>query len=102
MYKVSRLPARCRMFAMRRFLTINRIWLCLAASMVWGGAAVEQAAAADGRETNFRRTHVVEVFETNRDAVVNVNTTTIVRQRFGLFDDDPLFRQFFGNQPFQR
>ena len=48
-----------------------------------------------------RRTHVVEVFEAHRDAVVNINTTTIVRQRFGMLDDDPFFRQFFGG-PFQR
>ena len=46
-------------------------------------------------QTNLRRTFVVGVFEANRLSVVNVNTTQIVRQRFGLFGDDPFFRDFF-------
>jgi len=50
---------------------------------------------------NLRRTPIVEVFQANRDAVVNVNTTKIVRQRFGLFGDDPFFR-LFDMQPYER
>ncbi len=43
-------------------------------------------------EPNLRRTYIVQVFQNNRDAVVNVNTMQVVRQRFGLFGDDPFFR----------
>ncbi|MCC6681329.1 MAG: trypsin-like peptidase domain-containing protein [Phycisphaeraceae bacterium] len=45
---------------------------------------------------NLRRTAVVDVVEACRQAVVNVNTTTTIRQRFGPWGDDPFFRQFFG------
>ncbi|MEX2671503.1 MAG: trypsin-like peptidase domain-containing protein [Phycisphaeraceae bacterium] len=64
--------------------------------------AKETAGAVGEVQRNLRRTHVVEVFEANRDAVVNVNTTTIVRQRFGMSENDPFFRRFFGSQPFER
>jgi serine protease Do len=53
---------------------------------------------AQSDEPNLRRTFVVKVFENNRDAVVNINTTQIIRQRFGF--DDPFFRNFF--KPFER
>ncbi|QNN21050.1 trypsin-like serine protease [Planctomycetales bacterium ZRK34] len=59
------------------------------------------ATAADDQPVNLRRTPVVRVFQENRDAVVNVNTATIVRQRFGLFGDDP-FSRLFDVRPFER
>src|SRR3712207_9248371 len=46
-------------------------------------------------EPNLRRTFVVDVFEAHRDAVVNVNTTQVVRQRLGMFEDDPFSRPFY-------
>ena len=62
--------------------------------------------AVAAEPVNLRRTPVVEVFETNRDAVVNINTTQTVRQRFGMFPDrfmdDPLFRRFFRGRTFER
>jgi serine protease Do len=57
--------------------------------------------AAEDEPANLRRTPIVRVFQENRDAVVNVNTSTIVRQRFGLFGNDP-FSRLFDVQPFER
>jgi len=56
--------------------------------------AADDANAADP-PVDLRRTRVVEVIEANRRSVVNVNTTTTVRQSFGPFSRDPLFRRFF-------
>jgi serine protease Do len=57
--------------------------------------------AADTPATaDLRRTFVVEVFQANRDAVVNINTTQIIRQRIGAFPMDPFFQQFF--RPMER
>ncbi len=53
---------------------------------------------ARGEDENLRRTFVVKVVEANRDSVVNINTTQIIRQRF---DQDPFFR-FFGGMPQQQ
>jgi S1-C subfamily serine protease len=58
------------------------------------------SASAAEPAADRRRTHVVEVFQANRDAVVNINTTQIIRQRFGAFEMDPFFRQFF--RPMER
>lgn len=55
-------------------------------------ASLTMIAPLDAQE-NLRRTYVVKVFEANRDAVVNVNTTQVVRQRFGTMD--PFFRRLF-------
>jgi len=54
----------------------------------------QSGALADSRD--LRRTPVVEIFERNRDAVVNISATqfTTVRDRFGLFDDDAFDRMF--------
>ncbi|MCS7034808.1 MAG: trypsin-like peptidase domain-containing protein [Phycisphaerae bacterium] len=43
---------------------------------------------------NLRRTVTVEVAEKSKDAVVNISATKIVRQRIGLFGNDPFFDQF--------
>src|SRR5687767_4342679 len=53
------------------------------------------ASLAGADEPNLRRTFVVDVFEAHRDAVVNVNTTQVVRQRLGMFENDPFFRPFY-------
>lgn len=60
-------------------MTLSLVTLLAAAPMIAAGEA----------EPNLRRTFVVKVFEANRQSVVNINTTQIVRQRFGLFGDDP-------------
>jgi len=54
------------------------------------------------RAVNLRVTPTVRVLQDHRDAVVNVNTTQIVRQRFGFFDRDPFFRRFFDGRGFER
>ena len=43
---------------------------------------------------NLRRTYVVETFEQCRESVVNINSTFIIRQRFGSVREH-FFRQFF-------
>ena len=64
--------------------------------------AVAQSAPTADPPVNLRVTPVVRVFRQHRDAVVNVNTTQIVRQRFGMFNDDPFFRRFFNSPGFER
>ncbi len=68
-------------------------------------AAITLGSAAPGAEPteNLRRTNAVRVFEAARQSVVNINTTQIIRQRFGVrpndpFFDDPIFRHFFGRR----
>ncbi len=50
-------------------------------TLVLAGVAVGVAGAADEAARARRRTPVVEVFEKCRDAVVNINTTRVVRLR---------------------
>jgi serine protease Do len=78
--------------------TMARTQICMLTAIVvmslaaWGQAT---KAADVGPAENLRRTHVVRVFEANRDAVVNVNTTQVIRQRMGGMQNDPFFRRFF-------
>ncbi|MBI1368519.1 MAG: trypsin-like serine protease [Planctomycetes bacterium] len=71
-----------RQFHRRRVMLLIGFLGCIA------GVATAQDAA------NLRITPTVRVFQSNRDSVVNVNTTQIVRQRFGMLGDDPFFRLF--------
>jgi len=72
----------------------TRFALPLLASLLLALPAAS-AWADDGAAGNLRMTPAARVFQANRDAVVNVNTTKIVRQRFGPMIDDPVFRRFF-------
>lgn len=76
--------------AMMLRITVTAMLLCAAAS----------AHAQSDAPPNLRLTPVARVFAENRDAVVNVNTTTTVRQSIGPFDNDPFFRRFF--KPMER
>ncbi len=90
----------------------NLLALALIVCLAVPGRAADISESTEGRNAasnsvggdsriNLRRTAVVNVVEACRDAVVNVNTTTTIRQRFGPWDDDPFFRQFFG-RPLER
>ena len=57
-------------------ILILRLTIILSALSAMGATQPE-----DGPERNRRRSPVVEVFEKSRDAVVNINTTRIVRMR---------------------
>ena len=67
---------------------------------IFSGIATE--AFGSNPSVNLRRTAVVTAVESNRDAVVNINTTQVIRQRFGMFNDDPFFRRFFNLPRFER
>ncbi|MBI1373815.1 MAG: trypsin-like serine protease [Phycisphaera sp.] len=67
-----------------------------------GVPATGLLAADDVHAANLRVTPTVRVFQSCRDAVVNVNTTQIIRQRFGMFGDDSIFRRFFNVRPYDR
>ncbi|MFA7235726.1 MAG: trypsin-like peptidase domain-containing protein [Phycisphaeraceae bacterium] len=70
-------------------------------AMLWMlSLAAASAHAQSDAAGNLRMTPVARVFAENRDAVVNVNTTTTVRQSIGPFDSDPFFRRFF--KPMER
>ena len=57
------------------------------------GGAMPTPAGGD-EAVDLRRTPVVEIFENCREAVVNINSTFIIRRRFGSVRDH-FFRQFF-------
>lgn len=53
-------------------------------------------------EVNQRITPTVKVFQQHRDAVVNLNTSQVVRERFGMYERDPIFNELFRIRPYER
>lgn len=60
--------------------------------LAWVAMCVASVALADPPERDRRRTIIVDVVDTCRDAVVNISTTKLVQVRY----QDSLFNEFFG------
>jgi serine protease Do len=57
--------------------------------------ALVRGVRADPPESvNLRKTVIVEVVAKTKDAVVNISTTKMIRERVSPFGQDPFFRQF--------
>ncbi|MGC9372465.1 MAG: DegQ family serine endoprotease [Thermovirgaceae bacterium] len=68
--------------------------MAVAAGVVVLGGVVPSQAQMDV----FSGSPIAEIVEGASPAVVNIDTETMVRQSLGPFGDDPLFREFFGEQ----
>lgn len=79
------------MFKHSRVLMVSLLTLCCICQSVYSAA-----------EINERISPAVRVFQENKDAVVNINTSQVVRERFGMYERDPIFNELFRIRPYER
>ena len=83
-----------------RFLS-RLVVLVLFVTLLSGNLIAAQRAAANDAPTSSRQTAITKAVRESSPAVVGINVTAVQEQQSPFSMNDPMLREFFGNDPFQ-